>query len=127
MQGLTYDAGALIAAARGNTTMWRIHRLALSEGSAPTVPAPALAQVWRGGSKQAQLARLLNGCHLADFAVIDAYEVGQLLGLGKTSDVIDASVLLTAKVRRDIVVTSDPNDLRHLADALGVQVKFKVV
>src|SRR5258708_34113102 len=59
--GVTYDAGALIAADRGERRIWARHRALLVRREVPTVPAPALAQSWRGASCQALLARLLAG------------------------------------------------------------------
>ena len=46
--GVTYDSGALIAADRGERRMWARHRALLLRGMVPTVPAPVLAQSWRG-------------------------------------------------------------------------------
>ena len=46
--GITYDAGALIAAERGDVRVGGIHADALRRGVSPTVPAGVLAQVWRG-------------------------------------------------------------------------------
>ncbi len=59
--GVTYDAGALVAADRGERRVWARHRALLSLREVPTTPAPVVAQVWRGGSRQALLARLLVG------------------------------------------------------------------
>ena len=56
--GVTYDTGALIAADRGERRMWARHRALLTLREVPTVPAPVVAQSWRGGGRQA----LLSGC-----------------------------------------------------------------
>ena len=57
--GVTYDTGALIAADRGERRIWARHRALLALREIPTVPAPVVAQSWRGGSRQALLyARL---------------------------------------------------------------------
>jgi hypothetical protein len=45
---------------------------------------------------------------------IRAKRAGQLCGITRTSDVIDASVVLCARARNHAVVTSDPDDLRRL-------------
>jgi hypothetical protein len=45
---------------------------------------------------------------------------GALCGLTGTRDVIDASVVLTAKHERAVVVTSDPDDLRRLDPTLVI-------
>ena len=62
MTGVTYDSGALIAAERSERRMWARHRALLLRRVVPTVPAPVIAQCWRGTPRQAQLARLLTGC-----------------------------------------------------------------
>jgi hypothetical protein len=75
-----------------------------------------VAQVWRDGRTQARLARLLALEEL-EVEVLDdlrARAAGQLCGATGTSDLVDASVVLTARVRRLPIVTSDPEDLRRL-------------
>jgi hypothetical protein len=62
MMGITYDTGTFIAADRGERRVWARHRALLALREVPTVPAPVVAQSWRGGSRQALLARLLAGC-----------------------------------------------------------------
>ncbi len=49
MSGVTYDAGALVAADRNDRRMWALHAGFLAEEVSPTVPAPVLAEAWRGG------------------------------------------------------------------------------
>ena len=51
--GVTYDSGALIAAERGERLMWVRHRALLLRRVVPTVPAPVVAQCWRGTPRQA--------------------------------------------------------------------------
>jgi hypothetical protein len=117
--GVTYDAGALIAADRGERRMWARHRALLAAREVPTVPAPVVAQAWRGGSRQALLARVLVGC---DVEVLDdhrARAVGTLATQSATSDIVDACVVEGALRRHDVVVSSDPSDLAAIADALG--------
>jgi hypothetical protein len=127
MGGLTYDTGALIAAAKGDTDMWALHRKALTRGLRPLVIAPVLAQAWRGGARCAPLARLLSGCQLHDLTVTDAYRVGELLARAGTSDVVDAAVVIAAGVHTDAIVTSDPRDLTRLGDTLGVRLRLMPV
>ena len=64
VMGITYDTGALIAADRGERRMWARHRTLLARREVPTVPAPVVAQSWRGGGRQVLLARLLAGCQV---------------------------------------------------------------
>jgi len=39
---------------------------------------------------------------------------GELCGATKTSDIVDASVVILARERRDVIITSDSHDLRRL-------------
>ena len=72
--GITYDTGALIAADRGERRMWARHRTLLARREVPTVPAPVVAQSWRGGGRQVLLARLLAGCQVE---VLDDVSAGE--------------------------------------------------
>ncbi len=127
MAGVVYDAGALIAAERNSRWMWALHKAALADHVVPVVPAPALAQVWRGGATQASLGRLLRGCDIAGFPSEDAKSVGVILAKAGTSDVVDAHVLLIALRREAVIVTSDPNDIGHLNDAMGAKLAVKTI
>jgi hypothetical protein len=118
VSGLTYDAGALVAAEGGDRRMWAIHRRALERLHIPTIPAGVLAQGWRGGPQHV-LARLLGGCAVEPLDEPTARASGQLLGRAKSADAIDASVVVGAMRRGDAIVTSDPGDIDALAGAVG--------
>lgn len=101
---LICDAGALIALERNDPAMWRRLKAAMSTGDELRTHGAAVAQVWRGGSRQASLARVLAGM---DVVAVDARlgrRAGVLLGRTSTTDVVDAAVVALA--------TSD--DHRHL-------------
>lgn len=115
--GLTYDTGALLAAEAGRRELWALHRRALERGTIPLVPAGVLAQAWRGGP-QPELSRLLRGCVIEPFEEGRARAAGKACALAATSDIVDASVVVGALGRNDLVVTSDPEDLRRIAAAL---------
>lgn len=111
------DAGALIAVERGRTSMQRLLARASADGAVVVVPGPVLVQVWRGGARQALLARFLN----LPFVEVDLLTrglwlaAGVLCGARGTRDVVDAAVIVCAQRRgAGAVVTSDPDDLRHL-------------
>jgi predicted nucleic acid-binding protein len=84
-------------------------------GALLTIPRGVLGQAWRGTPRQAR-ARLLG----LDNVTVDpldetsAKAAGVLCGRARTSDVIDASVVIAARLHDRTVVTSDPDDLRHL-------------
>ena len=72
--------------------------------------------MWRDGRKQVNLSRLL-GSQLCEVVGLDdrqARAAGQLCGPTRTSDVIDASVVLCAVLAGHRVATSNPDDLRRL-------------
>lgn len=120
MSGLTLDAGALVAFERNDRRVVAMLARAHERGITLTVPASVVGQVWRDGARQARLARLL-GSELLEVEPLDdqrARAAGQLCGVTKTSDVIDASVVLCAKARGHGVLTSDPHDLRRLDASL---------
>lgn len=123
MAGVTYDAGALLAAEANDRTLWALHRRSLERGVRPTVPAGALAQGWRGGP-QATLSRLLKGCRTEALDDRSARDAGWACARSRTADVVDASVVTGAVGRGDLVVTSDPTDMKRLASALGVRLEI---
>lgn len=118
MSGVTYDTGALLAAERGSEWMWTFHREVLGQGVYPTLPAVVLGQAWRGGP-QARLSRLLHGCNVDPLTESQARAAGAALAASGGSDLIDAAVVMTALARNDLIVTSDPDDLRRIAAAIG--------
>jgi hypothetical protein len=117
--GVTYDTGAVIAADRGERRMWARHRSLLALREVPTVPAPVVAQSWRGGGRQALLAQLLAGCYVEALDDGQARSVGTLAARAATSDIVDACVVEGALRRHDIVVSSDEDDLQAIATAVS--------
>lgn len=126
MAGVTYDAAALIAAERSDHRVWALHRRALERGIVPTVPAGVLGQGWRGGP-QPQMSRLLSGCRIEPLDEARARSLGAACGAAGTSDVVDASVVVGAAARGDLLVTSDERDLARLRDAIRVDVRFEII
>lgn len=116
--GVTYDTGALLAAEAGRRDVWALHARVLARGELPVVPVGVLGQAWRGGP-QAQLSRFLRGCRFEELTVDGARAAGALCARAGVSDLIDASVVVGAIARNDLVVTSDPDDLERLAAASG--------
>jgi hypothetical protein len=119
---LTYDTGALIAAEASDRPLWVLHEAALRRGLLPTVPTVVLAQAWRGGPRQAQLARLLRGCTLDPLTAEQAKAAGIGCARSGVHDIVDVTVLTTAAARGDTIVTSDPQDLQTIAAALGIAI-----
>jgi hypothetical protein len=126
VSGVTYDTGALIAAECDSKSVWRLHRRLLERGMYPTLPTVVLGQAWRGGP-QARLSRLVRGCRIEPFTEQQARSVGAALAASNGRDLVDAAVVVTALDRGDLVVTSDPDDLRRIAAALGRDLAVHVV
>jgi len=124
--GLTYDTGALIAAEANRRDLWALHACALRRGRQPVVAAGVLGQAWRGGP-QAALSRLLKGCRIETLNEARARAAGAACARAGTKDVIDASVVLGALARADVVVTSDVEDIERIASALGARVRTQRV
>jgi hypothetical protein len=114
--GIVLDAGALIALDRGDKRMIALLHRALAQGRAFRVPAGVVGQAWRDGRVQVTLARFLRSEEV-EIVPLDehlARACGELCGAVNSSDIIDASVVILARERRDPIVTGDPNDLRRL-------------
>ena len=127
MSGVTYDTGALVAAERNDRTMWALHAGFLAEEAVPTVPAPVLAEAWRGGGRQASLSRLLAMCEVEDMGERQARRVGVLAGKAAHDDIVDVTVVEGAAGRRDAVVTSNDEHIRTIARAAGARLRVEHV
>lgn len=119
---LVLDAGALIAVERDDRATAALIDVARQDGREIVVPAGVVGQAWRGGSRQARLARLLSAhdVHVEPLTDVAARAAGVLCGAAGTSDVIDASVVLAARRHRATVISSDRDDLRILDATIPV-------
>jgi hypothetical protein len=122
MTGVTYDSGALIAAERSERQIWARHRALLLRRIVPTIPAPVVAQCWRGTPRQAQLARLLAGCEIESLDGTRARATGTLAGRARSADIVDATVVEGALRRGDLIISSDEDDLAAIAAAVSRRV-----
>lgn len=118
--GLTLDTGALLALERGESRMRALLRRAREHELAISVPAGVVAQAWRGGPRQARVARLLADPRVSipQLDDVTARAVGLLCGRSGHPDVIDVHVALHARQHDDAVVTSDEGDLRAVDPSL---------
>src|SRR5215813_9773269 len=114
--GIVLDTGALIALDRGDKRMIALLQRALAQGRSFRVPSGVVGQAWRDGRLQVTLARFLRSDEVEIIPLDEqlARSCGELCGATGTSDIIDASVVILARERRDSIVTSDPDDLRRL-------------
>src|ERR1700733_13335602 len=98
--------------------MWELHAGLIAEEVVPVVPAPVLAQAWRGGARQASLARVLRTCDdVEPMSEELAKRVGALVSESGHDDIVDVAVVEGAIRRGDGVVTSDAGHIRKIAEA----------
>jgi predicted nucleic acid-binding protein len=114
--GLTLDTGALVAVERGNPRVRALLRRAIENQMSLHIPAWVVARAWRGGSRQARMARLLTAREVRVVALdeLTARAVGVLCGMSGHVDVVDVHVVLHTREHHHHVITSDPADLARV-------------
>jgi hypothetical protein len=127
MGGVTYDTGALVAAGRNDREMWALHAGYLAEGVIPMVPAPVLAEAWRGGARQASLSLFLRLCDTEPMTEELARQVGALAGKAEHDDVVDVSVVEGAIRRGDAIVTANTIRTRKIAEAANATLHIEFI
>jgi predicted nucleic acid-binding protein len=120
---LVLDSGALIALEKNDRAMWRRFKEALLSGEVPVTHGGVVGQAWRGGAKQASLARALAAIDVRPLDDALGRAAGLLLADARRSDVIDAAIVLLAE-DHDRIVTSDPRDIERLAAFAGRHVEL---
>jgi hypothetical protein len=122
MNGITFDAGGLIALDRNDRRVIVLLARAVELGARVIVPATALAQAIRNPARQARLSRLIRQSEtdLVPLNSPDATAVGLLLARTVTADIVDAHVAICARRTGGVVVTSDPEDLRRIDPSLRI-------
>ncbi|MDX2018696.1 MAG: PIN domain-containing protein [Deltaproteobacteria bacterium] len=120
MSRMVLDAGAFIAFERGDVLLRARLEAARRMGMDVVTSAPVVAQVWRGGSRQVLIARLLAATNVNAPDEAAARRAGALLARTGSTDVVDA--LLSGLVKDgDTLITSDPDDLRQLLETAGTR------
>jgi len=71
--------------------------------------------------RQVRLGRFLAGCHIDLVGLETAKAAGILCGRSGTSDVVDATVVVMAAATGSVIWTSDPEDIKALADESGTR------
>jgi hypothetical protein len=120
------DAGALVAVDRRDRMIGAQLRVLQQQGTPVRVSAAVVGQVWRDGRKQANLARVLAGVGIEALAKDDGRRIGELLALAGIAGVVDAHVALMA-AHADLILTSDPGDIRQLLQAREVSARVQAV
>jgi hypothetical protein len=121
---LVLDAGAFLAVEQGNRDVVALIKRERLAGRTPLTCGGVVAQVWRGGyGRQVPLSRLMTGVGVVPIDNNLGRRAGLLLGRADRSDAIDAAVVCLAADGDDIL-TSDPGDLRSLAEAADLHVEL---
>lgn len=116
----TLDTGALVAIDKRDRRVGAMLRVLQRDGVPVRTSAGALAQVWRDGARQANLARVLPGVRVIALDDPAAKKVGELLGQSRTDDVVDGHVALLVEAGGQ-VLTSDDGDLNTLLRARRIR------
>jgi predicted nucleic acid-binding protein len=93
---IVLDAGALIAVDRGNPEMVALLKREVLAGRVPRTHGAVLGQAWRGSARQANLARVLAAIEIIPVDADLGRRAGALLARARTSDVVDAVLVLIA-------------------------------
>ena len=120
---LVLDSGALIALERNERSMWARLKAAEIAREVPLTQGGVVGQVWRGGPRQARLARALQGVDVRPLDRALGRAAGELLARASSPDVIDAAVVLLA-IDGDDIVTLDRSDFEALVRAAGRHVEL---
>jgi hypothetical protein len=121
---LVLDAGAFVAAERGDRDVVALVKRERLAGRVPMTNGGVVAQVWRGGhGSQVPVAMLLAGVEIVSIDDSLGRRAGMLLARSGRADAIGAAVVCLAADGDDIL-TSDPGDLRILAEAAEVHIEL---
>jgi len=116
---LVLDAGGLIAVDRLDRAVGAMLRVAQQDKIPVRTSAAVIAQVWRNGALQVNLARVLAGVDAATLDGVRGRSVGEILALSKTADVVDGHLGLIVQ-SGDTVLTSDAEDIKKILAARKV-------
>jgi hypothetical protein len=116
---LVLDAGGLIAVDRLDRKVGAILRVAQQENMPVRTSATVVAQVWRSGSGQANLARVLTGIDVAALDMQSGRSVGEVLARSRTADVVDGHLGFIVR-SADTVLTGDTNGIKKILTSRGV-------
>jgi len=119
VSALVLDAGAFVALDRADRAMVARLRMAQQAGLELRSTGVVITQVWRDpAGRQANLARLLKSVDVKAIDETLGQAGGILLGIARTRDAVDASVVAVSATG-DRILTSDASDFGPLVGASG--------
>jgi hypothetical protein len=107
------DTGALVAIDKRDRTVGAMLRVLQRDEVPVATSGGVVAQVWRDGGRQANLARILSGVDVEAIDDLTGRRVGELLRQNQSDDLVDAHIALMVQPG-DQVLTSDEPDIRAL-------------
>jgi len=121
---LVLDAEGLVKLATGDALAVSLARDTYQAGAEIVTSAPTLAEVLRGGPKDAPVHRILSKVTVVPIGQQQGRAAGELLGLTGLSGhrcALDAllAVVALAQPRPVVVLTSNTDDLRRLTEEPG--------
>lgn len=113
---LVLDSEGLSRAAARDERTAAFIKQALNEHGRVVVPAVTLAEVFRGGPRDAPVHQVLKQYEVQDITAGLGRAAGELLGAAGSDKTVDAVVAAVAAAQpgRVLVLTSDVNDLNAL-------------
>jgi len=118
---LVLGSGGISAIAEGNGVARAALERARREGWLVVIPAPVLTEVHTGRRDHARIDRVVNAVDMVIDTTADrARQAGELRSKSGALDVVDAIVVAEAVASAPaLIMTSDPDDIRHLVEAAG--------
>lgn len=118
---LVLDSEGLSKAAARDERTAAFIKQALNEQGRVVVPAVTLAEVLRGGPRDAPVHQALKQYEVQDITAGLGRTAGELLGAAGSDKTVDAVVAAVAAAQpgRVVVLTSDVNDLTALTQGNG--------
>ena len=118
-RGVTFDTGMLVALERRHAGALALLRACRLSRASITIPAAVVAEWWRGTHRA-----LLESGRVEALTPELAERAGELLARTAGSNAVDATVVASAALRGDLVITGDEYDLRELTEFVsGVTVE----
>ncbi len=111
------DAGFLISLDRSERSAQTFLAAAIRSGTELHTTHSVVAQVWGNGSRQNRLSAFLKTITI--HPLDDGRPVGRLRAQTRTSDVVDAHLVICAVRLNHDILTGDPDDLTMLSAVLG--------
>lgn len=112
MIGYTLDTGALIALERRAQRAWGFLRAAREDQALVTVPVNVVAEWWRG--KRDARVQILAALEVEAMDEELAQRVGEALATVRGASLVDATVMVSAARRGDVVLTADIEDFKRI-------------